>query len=69
MLSSKKRKRSDKVKLVYQPFGDKNKINIAVASKQSLLNLVKIMKENHTFDTNKGKIFLIDGNKHEELVV
>ena len=69
MLNLKKKKRSAKVKLVYKPFSNENKINIAVASKQSLLALIKIMKENNSFDTRKGKLFLIDSNHEEEVIV
>lgn len=57
------------MKLVYKPFSNENKINIAVASKQSLLALIKIMKENNSFDTRKGKLFLIDSNHEEEVIV
>lgn len=57
------------MKLVYKPFSNENKINIAVASKQSLLALIKIMKENNTFDTRKGKLFLIDSNHEEEVII
>lgn len=69
MLNLKKKKRSDKVTLVYKPFSNENKINIAVASKQSLLALIKIMKENNSFDTRKGKLFLIDSNHEEEVII
>lgn len=57
------------MKLVYKPFSNENKINIAVASKQSLLALIKIMKENNSFDTRKGKLFLIDSNHEEEVII
>ena len=57
------------MKLVYKPFSNEKKINIAVASKQSLLALIKIMKENNSFDTRKGKLFLIDSNHEEEVII
>lgn len=56
------------MKLVYEPFDNKDKINIAVASRQSLLNLVQIMKDEGSFDSTKGRVFLVDdNNKYEEV--
>lgn len=57
------------MKLVYKPFDKDEKINIAVASKQSLLNLFDILKKENNFDPTKGKMYLVDKDYSEEVIV